>query len=267
MFEKEADFEEALVQLLLSEKGWQEVLTNLTEQDLIKNWAQILFENNRDIDRLNNQPLTDGEMQQIIEQINTLKTPLRLNGFINGKSVAITEIDTGMIDTDYMNSRFEKYLKTRGSSDAKAESEALNDLHKTFATLTQDEQKYANIFLRDIQRGDVEIEDGKPLRDYITAYQMRAKNARIAKVSEVFGLDQNLLRELMKSQVTDANVNEFGRFDRLTSSIDKAKAKAYFEKIEGATVSAFDTSIKPSKLLRDFVLNGGFELTINEGTR
>ena len=29
-------------------------------------------------------------MQQIIEQINTLKTPLRLNGFINGKSVAIT---------------------------------------------------------------------------------------------------------------------------------------------------------------------------------
>ena len=79
MFNREADFENALVELLLAEKGWQEVLPNPTEQDLINNWAQILFENNRDIDKLNNHPLTDGEMAQILEQINTLKTPLRLN--------------------------------------------------------------------------------------------------------------------------------------------------------------------------------------------
>lgn len=43
----------------------------------------------RGIDRLNDHPLTGGEMQQIIEQINTLKTPLKLNGFINGKTVSI----------------------------------------------------------------------------------------------------------------------------------------------------------------------------------
>ena len=66
MFNKEADFENALVDLLLSEKGWQEVLLNPSEQDLINNWARILFENNNDIDRLNNQPLTNGEMQQIL---------------------------------------------------------------------------------------------------------------------------------------------------------------------------------------------------------
>jgi type I restriction enzyme R subunit len=28
-------------------------------------------------------------MQQIVEQITTLRTPLKLNGFINGKTVAI----------------------------------------------------------------------------------------------------------------------------------------------------------------------------------
>ena len=38
---------------------------------------------------MNNCPLTDSEMQQIIEQIETLKTPLKLNGFINGKSVSV----------------------------------------------------------------------------------------------------------------------------------------------------------------------------------
>ena len=65
------------------------VLKNYSEKDLLRNWADILFENNRDIDRLNDYPLTDGEMQQILEQVVTLKTPVKLNGFINGKSVTI----------------------------------------------------------------------------------------------------------------------------------------------------------------------------------
>ena len=88
-FSKEADFEQALIDLLKT-KGWEDrVLKNYSEAELIRNWADILFENNRGIDRLNDFPLTDGEMQQIIEQITTLRTPLRLNGFINGGSVSI----------------------------------------------------------------------------------------------------------------------------------------------------------------------------------
>ena len=46
-FTKEADFEEALIKVL-SNKGWEnEVISHPTEQDLIDNWANILFENNR----------------------------------------------------------------------------------------------------------------------------------------------------------------------------------------------------------------------------
>ena len=89
-FKSELEFEEALTKILI-DNGWEEkVLKNCTEKDLIKNWANILFENNRGIDRLNDYPLTDSEMDQIIEQIEKLRTPLRLNGFINGKSVSIT---------------------------------------------------------------------------------------------------------------------------------------------------------------------------------
>ena len=89
IFRKDADFEEALIKVF-TEKGWEkEVLRHPTEQDLIQNWAKILYDNNRGIDRLNNYPLTDGEMQQIIEQITELRTPLKLNGFINGKTVSI----------------------------------------------------------------------------------------------------------------------------------------------------------------------------------
>lgn len=88
-FKNEKDFEEALIKVLI-EKGWEaQVLKHCTEKDLLANWASILYENNRNIDRLNNYPLTEGEMQQIMEQISNLRTPLKLNGFINGKTVTI----------------------------------------------------------------------------------------------------------------------------------------------------------------------------------
>lgn len=88
-YDKESDFEDDLV-AVLKRHGWTDgVLEYPTEQDLIDNWANILFDNNKGIDRLNGQRLTKGEMAQILEQIETLRTPLALNSFINGKTVSI----------------------------------------------------------------------------------------------------------------------------------------------------------------------------------
>ena len=78
-FAKEADFENALVNLLPS-KGWKpEILKYPTEEDLLKNWAKILFENNRGIDRLNDCPLTDTEMRQIMEKIKDTTCAKRIH--------------------------------------------------------------------------------------------------------------------------------------------------------------------------------------------
>lgn len=89
-FEDEKKFEEALIAALIR-NGWsEEVLYYPTEEELIQNWAGILFHNNSGKDRLNDQPLTKGEMRQLIERIEDLKTPVALNGFINGKTTNIT---------------------------------------------------------------------------------------------------------------------------------------------------------------------------------
>nr|WP_215904830.1 DEAD/DEAH box helicase family protein [Treponema brennaborense] len=89
-FTQESDFEDALINTL-TKKGWEEqIIEYPTEEDLIQNWASILFENNKEIDRLNNIPLTNSEMAQILEQIAKLKTPLKLNGLINGKTISVT---------------------------------------------------------------------------------------------------------------------------------------------------------------------------------
>lgn len=88
-FNSEEKFEQEIIKML-SQKGWEvEVLCHSTEQDLIRNWANIIFANNNIIDRLNDAPLTDGEMGQLLEKIAELRSPVNLNRFINGKTVTI----------------------------------------------------------------------------------------------------------------------------------------------------------------------------------
>lgn len=176
----------------------------------------------------------------------------------------ITEIDTGLIDSDYMNSRFDKYIKllrTEGSSPDDIER-AMNELHRTFATLTQEEQKYANIFLHDIQRGDVEVIPGKTLRDYINEYGFNLKKQQIKDLCWFLGLDETLLLNLMDLNLNENNFNEFGRYDDLKKTIDIEKARKYFEVIEGKTIISPKVLIKADELIREFILSGGIDIEI-----
>ncbi len=174
----------------------------------------------------------------------------------------ITEIDTGRIDSDYMNSRFNKYIKLLSIEGATKETieQAENELHKTFAMLSQEEQKYANIFLHDIQRGDVNIAEGKTLRDYINEYLSKAKNDQIHRLTLAIGVDEEKLRNIMSLRLNETNINEFGRYEELKKTIDKVKAMEYFEKTEGIKIIPPKVNIKVDNLLRKFILSGGFDI-------
>ena len=178
----------------------------------------------------------------------------------------ITEIDTGVIDSDYMNARFEKYIKLLHMEGTTKETieQAETELHKTFATLSQEEQKYANIFLHDIQRGDVEISESKTLRDYINEYLIKAKDDQIHRVATALGVDEAKLRNLMSLKRNSANINEFGRYDELKKTVNKTKAKEYFEQIEGTKIIPPKVNVKVDNLLRMFILSGGMEIPISE---
>jgi type I restriction enzyme R subunit len=181
--------------------------------------------------------------------------PFEIDGYL-------TQIDTGKIDTDYMNSRFDKYLKmiVQEGVDEDQKSQILDDVHKSFAYLTRDEQKYANIFLHEVQGGYAVMESGKAFREYITEYQCKAKNDQISRITQLLGLDEDKLRDLMDSGVTEANINQFGRFDELKNTVDKAKAKKYFESLDGSRISPFKINIKTHELLQRFITSGGFEI-------
>ncbi|MFA5586491.1 MAG: HsdR family type I site-specific deoxyribonuclease [Saccharofermentanales bacterium] len=178
---------------------------------------------------------------------------------INGHLIAI---DTGRIDTEYMNSRFEKYLKElhQYGADSKQLENTLEELHRSFATLTQEEQKFANIFLHDIQSGNVDLQEGKTFREYVSEYQFRAKNAQIRKLTLALGLDFHKLADLMNFGLTEGSINEYGRFDDLKQSVDLEKAREYFERIEDACIPTFRLSVKIDNLLKRFILSGGFDI-------
>src|SRR5699024_5850985 len=129
-----------------------------------------------------------------------------------------------------------------------------------FAMLSQEEQKYADIFLHDIQRGDVQIEAGKTFRDYVTEYLSKAKNDQVHRISSVLGLNETMLRNMMSLKLNGNNINEFGRFDELKKTVDKVKAKQYFEAVEGTKIIPPKVNVKVDNLLREFILSDGIDI-------
>lgn len=173
----------------------------------------------------------------------------------------ITEINTGLIDANYMNANFTKWLKQLQEGASKEEIErTLNELHKSFASMTQEEQKYANLFLHDVESGEVQVEEGKTLKDYITEYQVNAKNDQIHRFAAAVGVNEDKLRAIMAIHVTEATINEYGRFDALKASVDMKIAKQYFEAVEGKPLPSFKITIKLDELLRKFIFADGFEV-------
>lgn len=175
---------------------------------------------------------------------------------------SLIEIDDGKIDSDYINSKFTKFLKVLkydDYSDVELEK-ALNSLHKSFASLSQEQQKYANMIIHDIESGDLIIEENKSFMDYITQYATNAENDQIRKLAQAFDLDENKLRNMMTLPVSAKNLNEYGRFDDLLNSVNYENARKSLEEIYGKTIEVWEAHIEVQKILRDFILQGGFDL-------
>ena len=106
-FSKELDFEKALANQL-TQHGWEpHILNNPSEADLIRNWAAIIYNNNRGINQLGDFELTETEMAQVIEQVNKCNNPYERNKLINGGYVSIKRDNAA----DVNNCGKEIYLK------------------------------------------------------------------------------------------------------------------------------------------------------------
>ena len=169
----------------------------------------------------------------------------------------ILEIGTGKIDAEYINSRFQRFIKQLyidgpGSEQTK---EALKELHKTFATLSQKDQRTAILILHDIQSGDLRPEAGKTIQDYVNEYQLKELYDQMNLLHDATGVDFDMLKGFMTSGVTEDNLDEFQRFSELRQTIDKQKTTAFIEMVFGTPVAPMFMMAKWSSLLKDFILD------------
>lgn len=173
----------------------------------------------------------------------------------------LMSLPTDKIDSDYMNSRFRKYYKmVQEGANEENKSDMLNELHKSFATLSQEEQKYAHMVIRDIQNSVLLYDESKSIKDYISSYKTKAKNEELHNFAIKLGIDENALREFMSLNVNEHNIDEFGRFEKLKQTIDIDIAQLYFEGKEGLSIPRRKIHPKIDKMLREFILNGEDEV-------
>lgn len=156
----------------------------------------------------------------------------------------INEIETDKIDQNYMNARFEKWLKTIGGIE---EAAALEELHHSFATLSKEDQKFAELFLHDVQSGDIKLDPNLTLSDYITTYKQKDANDKVLKVIKGLGLDGDLLRALLARKYTSENL-DLGRLNDLKATVDREKAKVYFNEER-----IFYLNIRIDEFLRELI--------------
>lgn len=174
----------------------------------------------------------------------------------------LTEQNTGVIDNDYMNSRFEKWKKQLDDPnvDPKDLENTLEELHKSFAFLSQEDQKFANLFLHDVQTGDAKLSPGMTFRDYIVSYGKKEKKERVRKVVHYLGVSEELLTDMMDAHVSRDKLNEYGRFDALKASVVREEAQQYFSRIDGKKLPPFLVNNRVDKLLTKFILSDGCDI-------
>jgi type I restriction enzyme R subunit len=169
----------------------------------------------------------------------------------------ITETGTGTIDAEYINSNFVKFVKNLYTEGPESEltKRAISKLHKSFASFSQKDQQTAILIIHDIQRGDLRLEVGKTIRDYINEYQLKELHNQILVLSEATGINISMLQKIMSSNVTEKNLDEFGRFEDLKITVNSSKAKIFLEKIKGKSIPSMLVNPMMDSILRKFILN------------
>ncbi len=82
------------------------------------------------------------------------------------------------------------------------------------------------------------------------------KTDNIHEFAELFGLDEEKLRELVEFKHDETTINQSTKLRELHDTKDLDKVRAYFEGKEGAELSTIHLNARLNRVLRDFVLYG-----------
>ncbi|MDV4424683.1 restriction endonuclease subunit R [Enterococcus faecium] len=165
------------------------------------------------------------------------------------------------INYEYLNTNFKKYMNIKEERDSNLIQSLLNDLHRTFAQLPVELQPYAEMILNDVNNGELVIKEGWEFTDYLNEYQLSEEDDFIQDLVDSTNINEALLREMLDLRLTEVNINEYSRFDKLKSSVNVGHFSGYIEKNLGKMVIPIKVNMLIDRLLRAFLLEGVFDVT------
>jgi len=109
---------------------------------------------------------------------------------------SLSEVEKDKIDADYLEEHFRQIIPTLiGNFDEIEKDLAITEFQNQLATLSVEQQKYANIIIEDIKNGVLLVAD-KTLRELIAEYQTNAENQTIIDFASKYGLNAALLHRI-----------------------------------------------------------------------
>jgi type I site-specific restriction-modification system R (restriction) subunit len=165
------------------------------------------------------------------------------------------------INYEYLNTNFKKYMNIKEERDSNLIQSLLNDLHRTFAQLPVELQPYAEMILNDVNNGELVIKEGWEFTDYLNEYQLSEEDDFIQDLVDSTNINEALLREMLDLRLTEVNINEYSRFDKLKSSVNVGHFSGYIEKNLGKMVIPIKVNMLIDRLLRAFLLEDVFDVT------
>ena len=111
-----------------------------------------------------------------------------------------------------------------------------------------------------MQSKNIELEAGKSFREYITDYMSNEQEQAVDKLVGMIDVDKSLFTKMLSQGLTEKNINDFGHFDELKSSVNRTKAKTFFEQHLGKKMNILQVNREIDKMLRGFILSGYIKL-------
>lgn len=168
----------------------------------------------------------------------------------------LTTIDTSRIDSQYMEEKFQKWVRTVESGSEEDKERALNELHSQFSHLSAGDQALAEKVITQIWDGSLVVDESWSLRDLIDVEKKREDTVNVDELVRAFGFDKDALTALMELCPTEKNLNDYGRFDDVIDTLDIEAAKQYCDEVSGRDVRKKDVSRIAYATARMFVLDG-----------
>lgn len=170
------------------------------------------------------------------------------------------------IDMEALDAKFDKWREAIASKHATQGQldQLLVEVQQCYTALSQDEQQAARRIIAMIQSGSLEYDDSKSFRDYINEELSNVQDSQVAGLAAATGFDPNMVTELIKTYggqgASEADLNSFGRLDKVIATLDEDVFSAWLKDAKGLTLIPIDRNWAAQKLVMEFFKKGGMDV-------